>query len=147
MFRGDEELGVSAGLRGGAGRTQARHRGGGCCIHNGVFLELHLVEQGRLVLPRIRRLDLRRRQTVQRRGAPIRFRTVFVFRRERAMTPAPNRGKSRVFRGDGEFGVSAGLRGGAGRTLTCNQIVMNGMLQSPAAGNFLIRPAQTQQQR
>src|SRR6266568_1653437 len=37
--------------------------------------------------------------------------TVFVSRRdrERAITPAPNRGKSRVFRGDGELGVSAGL--------------------------------------
>ncbi len=60
---------------------------------------------------------------------------------------AMNRGKLRVFRVDGKIGVSAGLRGGAGRTRTCNQIVMNGMLQSPAAGNFLIRPAQTQQQR
>src|SRR6266516_2894298 len=49
--------------------------------------------------------------------APIRFRTVFVSRRdrERAITPAPNRGKSRVFRGNGELGVSTGLRGGAGR--------------------------------
>jgi hypothetical protein len=62
----------------------------------------------------------------QRRRAPIRFRTVFVSRRdrERAMTPAPNRGKSRVFRGDGELGVRAGLRGGAGRTRTGNQTVM-----------------------
>jgi hypothetical protein len=53
----------------------------------------------------------------QRRRAPIRFRTVFVSRRdrERAITPAPNRGKSRVFRGDGELGVSAGLRGGPDR--------------------------------
>src|SRR6266498_4743157 len=35
--------------------------------------------------------------------------TVFVSRkdRERAITPAPNREKSRVFRGDGELGVSA----------------------------------------
>src|SRR6266542_1056066 len=53
----------------------------------------------------------------QRRRAPIRFRTVFVSRRdrERAIRPAPNRGKSRVFREDGELGVSAGLRGGAER--------------------------------
>src|SRR6266498_3019781 len=62
----------------------------------------------------------------QRRRAPIRFRTAFVSHRdrERAITPAPNRGKSRVFRGDGELGVSAGLRGGPRRTRTCNQAVM-----------------------
>ncbi len=49
----------------------------------------------------------------QRRKAQIRFRTVFISRRgrERAITPAPYRGKSRVLRGDGELGVSAGLRG------------------------------------
>src|SRR2546426_4672195 len=35
----------------------------------------------------------------------------------------PNRGKWGVFRGDGELGVSAGLRGGAGRTRTGNQTV------------------------
>src|SRR6266700_6262184 len=66
----------------------------------------------------------------QRRRAPIRFRTVFVSRRdrERAITPAPNRGKSRVFRGDGELGVSAGLRGGAGRTRTSHQTVMSDRL-------------------
>jgi hypothetical protein len=65
--------------------------------------------------------------------APIRFRTVFVSRRdrERAMTPAPYRGKSRVFRGDGEFGVSAGLRGGAGRTRTGNQTVIGHSRQVP----------------
>ncbi len=63
----------------------------------------------------------------QRRRAPIRFRTVFISRRdrERAITPAPYRGKSRVFRGDGELGVSAGLRGGAGRTRTGNQTVIS----------------------
>jgi hypothetical protein len=55
----------------------------------------------------------------------------------------PNRGKSRLFGGDGELGVSAGLRGGAGRTRTCNQPVMSGLLQSPAAGDFLMRPAQS----
>jgi hypothetical protein len=77
----------------------------------------------------------------QRRRAPISFRTVFVSRRdrERAITPAPNRGKSRVFRGDGEFGVSARLRGGLRRTQTCNQIVMSSYASSelrghPAAG-------------
>jgi hypothetical protein len=42
--------------------------------------------------------------------------------RERAITLAPNRGKSRVF----QFGVSTGLRGGPGRTRTCNQTVMSG---------------------
>jgi hypothetical protein len=71
----------------------------------------------------------------QRRRAPIRFRTVFVSRRdrERAITPAPNRGKSRVFRGDGERGVSAGLRGGAGRTRTGNQTVISPSWQVPNA--------------
>jgi hypothetical protein len=29
-----------------------------------------------------------------------------------------------------------GLRGGAGRTRTCNQIVMSGMLQSPSDRQF-----------
>ena len=37
-----------------------------------------------------------------------------------------------MFRGDRELGVSAGLRGGAGRTRTCNQPVMSSLLQSPA---------------
>jgi hypothetical protein len=46
-----------------------------------------------------------------------------------------------------EISVSVGLRGGAGRTRTCNQTVMSGMPQSPAAGNFLIPPVQSQQQR
>jgi hypothetical protein len=46
--------------------------------------------------------------------------------------PAPNRGKSRVFRGDGEFGVSAGLRGGgAGRTRTGNQTIISPSRQVP----------------
>jgi hypothetical protein len=46
-------------------------------------------------------------RTSETKGAPIGFRTVFASHRdrERAMTPAPNRGKSRVFRGDG------GIRG------------------------------------
>ncbi len=72
----------------------------------------------------------------QRRRAPIRFRTVFVSRRdrERAITPVPNRGKSRVFRGDGELGVSAGLRGGAGRTRTGNQTVISPTGQSSESG-------------
>ncbi len=54
----------------------------------------------------------------QRRRDPIRFRTVFVSRRdrERSIVPAPNRGKSRVFREDGELGVSAALRGANGGT-------------------------------
>jgi hypothetical protein len=66
----------------------------------------------------------------QRRRAPIRFRTVFVSRgdRERA---TPNRGNSRVFREDGELGVSAGLRGGAGRTRTGNQTVISPSRQVP----------------
>jgi hypothetical protein len=47
----------------------------------------------------------------------------------------PNRGKSRVFRGDGELRVSAGLRGGPGRTRTGNQTVISSMLlpQQPAS--------------
>jgi hypothetical protein len=69
----------------------------------------------------------------QRRRAPIRFRTVFVSHRdrERAITAAPNRGKSRVFREDRELGVSAGLRGGAGRTRTGNQTVISPSRQVP----------------
>ncbi len=42
--------------------------------------------------------------------------------------------KARVFRGDGEFGVSAGLRGGAGRTRTGNQTVISPTGQSSESG-------------
>jgi hypothetical protein len=38
---------------------------------------------------------------------------------------------SRVFRGNGEFGVSAGLRGGAGRTRTGNHPVISPSRQVP----------------
>jgi hypothetical protein len=41
------------------------------------------------------------------------------------LRPPQTAGKSRVFRGDGELGVSAGLRGGAGRTRTGNQTVIS----------------------
>jgi hypothetical protein len=50
----------------------------------------------------------------QRRKAPNHLRAGFLPHRdrERANAPAPNRGKSRVFRGDGENSSCAGLRGG-----------------------------------
>src|SRR5215510_7471064 len=56
--------------------------------------------------------------------------------------PALRPAKPQVFVKPREISVSVGLRGGAGRTRTCNQPVMTGMLQSqrwpfpdPARGN------------
>src|SRR6266567_4469564 len=72
--------------------------------------------------------------------------TVFVSRRdrERAITPAPNRGKSRVFRGDGELGVSAGLRGGPGRTEANKRVtrLLPELRTSP--GNTIFAPRDAQ---
>ena len=63
----------------------------------------------------------------QRRKAPNHLRAGFLPHRDRrrANAPAPNRGKSRVFRGDEENSSCARLRGGAGRTRTCNHAVMS----------------------